>query len=84
MKPIFAILASLACSGCLSKRLATPASDHCTQTKVIELRCAGDGYTESPCSEELQEDISAMREQACLIPLILKGKAPQSEGGAGE
>lgn len=81
MKPILIAFVSLAASGCLSKRLATPASDHCVQTKTIEHRCETEGYTESPCSKELQEDLAAMREQACLIPKILKGEKPEDTDG---
>lgn len=68
-----AILAIVGCSGCMHA-LRVPAEDHMIQTQTIADRCrtpiAVGGYTETPCSPELQADIDAMAKQARCITAI--------------
>lgn len=77
MKRIIVATIVLACSGCLAKKLQTPVEDHYIQTQAIAERCKAD------CDPaELQEDLDAMAEQACLLDAIVKGNdGAQCHGG---
>lgn len=78
MRKAGALLIVVQLTGCLSKKLKTPAQDHHVQTMVIAERCrSSDGYPESPCSKELQEDLDAMTKQAEAIHAISEGKDPK-------
>jgi hypothetical protein len=67
MRTLF-LIALLASPGCIAGALAGPASDHHVQTMHIARACAAGTY--GPCSKELQEDLAAMQEHACLIDAI--------------
>lgn len=74
------LLASLPMlSGCLKAQLRAPVEDHRVQTSTIAELCKTDGYAESPCSQNLQEDLDAMAEQAELLDKIIKGQKPGGE-----
>jgi len=75
---LIAALAALSC-GCLAKRLQIPAEDHYVQTRVIAEKCRTQGYDDSPCSGQLQEDLDAMVKGAQAIDAVAKGKKPESE-----
>ena len=55
-------LLSLSCSHALREL----SEDHAIQTQAILDKCEK-GYPEAPCSDELREDMEAMRDQAVCI-----------------
>lgn len=67
-------------SGCM-RALQGPAFDHSVQTATIAARCrtpvSAGGYTESPCSPELQADVDAMAKDAENIDDLTHGEKPE-------
>lgn len=63
-----ALLAAVACAGCLAVKLRQPVEDHRVQLETIAGRCAAEGGGPELCS-----DVAAMAEQACLLDAIVDG-----------
>lgn len=74
-----ALFVALAFSpGCM-RALRGPALDHAVQVDTIARKCqtpvATGGYTDSPCSPELQRDLDEMSKQADCVLAISEGRA---------
>lgn len=68
------LLAVVAAPGCLKKQLRHPVEDHRVLTSAIAEKHERGDYAGK--SEELQEDLDAMAEQAKLLDAIIKGEKP--------
>ncbi len=68
MARITAVIILIVSTGCLTKALRVPVEDHFVQTWAIAERCKA-----QECDADIQEDLDAMAQQACLLDAIVKG-----------